>query len=60
VSKKIESEIYPNSPLIEVIFEIKFPGEPVVECRRDIFYELVREDYPKVLVPSTKKVVCCT
>ncbi len=55
MSKKIESEIYPNSPLIEVIFEIKFPGEPVVECRRDIFYELVRGDYPKVLVPSTKE-----
>ncbi len=55
MSKKIECEAYPNSPLVEVIFEIKFPGEPVVECRRDIFYDLVRENYPKVLVPSTKE-----
>ncbi len=55
MSKKIISEIYPNSPLVEVIFEIRFPGEPVVECRRDIFYELVRKDYSKVLVPPTKE-----
>lgn len=55
MSKKIDSEIYPNSPLVEVIFEIRFPGEPVVECRRDIFYELVRKDYSKVLVPPTKE-----
>lgn len=52
MSKKLTSEIYPNSPLVEVIFEIRFPGEPVVECRRDTFYELVRKDYPKVFVPS--------
>lgn len=55
MSKKINSEIYPNSPLVEVIFEIRFLGEPVVECRRDIFFELVRQDYPKVLVPPTKE-----
>lgn len=53
--KEIISEIYPNSPLEEVVFEIRFPGEPVVEGRRDIFYDLVRKDYPKVLVPSTKE-----
>lgn len=53
--KKITSEIYPNSPLVEVIFELKFPGEPAVECRRDIFYELIRKDYPKILVPQTKE-----
>lgn len=53
--KKLESEIYPNSPLVEVIFEIRFPGEPIVECRRDIFYEMVREEYSTVLVPQTKE-----
>lgn len=53
--KKITSEVYPNSPLVEVIFEIRFPGEPIVECRRDIFYDLIRNDYPKVLVPQTKE-----
>lgn len=55
MSKRITSEIYPNTPLVEVIFEIRFSGEPVVECRRDIFYELVRKDYPGVLVPSTQE-----
>lgn len=54
MSKKIVSEIYPNSPLVEVIFEIRFPGEPVVECRRDKLYDLVRKDYSRVLVPQTK------
>lgn len=55
MSKKIKYEIYPNSPLIEVIFEIRFPGEPIVECRRDIFYDLVRADYSTLLVPQTKE-----
>lgn len=55
MSKKIKTEIYPNSPLVEVIFEIRFPGEPIVECRRDIFYDLVRADYSKLLVPQAKE-----
>ena len=45
-------DIYPNSPLVEVVFEIRFPGEPRVECNRDLFYEKIRESFPKVLVPS--------
>ncbi|MDA8240905.1 MAG: TIGR04255 family protein [Nitrospiraceae bacterium] len=55
MSKKLTSEVYPNSPLVEVIFEIRFPGEPVVECRRDIFYESVRREYSQVLVPQIKE-----
>jgi uncharacterized protein (TIGR04255 family) len=53
--KKIDGEIYPNSPLVEVIFEIRFSGEPIVECRRDIFYESVRGEYSQVLVPQIKE-----
>jgi uncharacterized protein (TIGR04255 family) len=49
---EIKEEIYPNSPLVEVVFEIRFPGEPAVECRRDEFYAAVREEYPEVLVPE--------
>lgn len=45
---------YPNSPLAEVVFEIRFPGEPRIECNRDIFYEKVRGEFPNVLVPSIK------
>mgnify|MGYP001611216894 FL=1 len=55
MSKKTKLDIYPNSPLIEVIFEIKFPGEPVVECRRDIFFDFIREDYSKIFVPQAKE-----
>ncbi len=55
MSKKINSELYPNSPLVEVIFEIRFPGEPIVESRRDIFYDLVRDVYPNILVPQIKE-----
>ncbi len=47
-------EIYPNSPLSEVVFELRFPGEMAVECRRDSFFEIVREKYPKILVPIVK------
>ena len=51
---EIKEEIYPNSPLVEVVFEIRFPGEPMVECRRHEFYDHVRSDYPRVLVPQIK------
>ena len=27
-------DIYPSSPLVEAVFEIRFPGEPRVECNR--------------------------
>jgi uncharacterized protein (TIGR04255 family) len=47
-------DIYSNSPLVEVVFEIRFPGEPRIECSRDIFYEKIRKDFPDVLVPSIK------
>jgi uncharacterized protein (TIGR04255 family) len=45
-------EIYVNSPLAEVIYEIRFPGEPAIECNRDKFYEEIRNEYSKVLVPN--------
>lgn len=50
----ISDEIYPNAPLVEAVFEIRFPGEPAVECRRDQFFERVRSDYPTVLVPKVQ------
>ena len=55
MSKNVKSGIYPNSPLVEVVFEIKFRGDPIVECRRDIFFDFVRKDYAKVFVPPTKE-----
>lgn len=45
---------YPNSPLQGVIFEIRFPGEPAIECHRDGFFEDAREEFPQVFVPTLK------
>ena len=45
------SRLYKNPPLIEAIFEIRFPAELSIECRRDKFYEKIRNDYPQILVP---------
>ncbi len=49
-----KQEIYPNSPLVEVVFEIRFSGEPMIECRRHELYASVRNNYPKVLVPQVQ------
>ncbi len=46
------SEVYPHAPLIEAVFEIRFPGEPAVECQRDEFFEMVRDQFPRVHVPK--------
>jgi len=44
--------VYPNQPLVDVVFEIRFPGEVRVECERHLFWEKIRDDYKKVLVPQ--------
>jgi len=49
VSKK--TAIYKNAPLIETVFEIRFPAEPTIECNRDKLYEKIKNIYSKVLVP---------
>lgn len=48
----VTDEVYVNSPLQGVVFEIRFPGEPGIECHRDEFFEKVRNDFPQVLVPK--------
>jgi uncharacterized protein (TIGR04255 family) len=49
---KAAVKVYPNSPLQETVFEIRFPGEPAIECHRDEIYDRVRDILPKVFVPS--------
>lgn len=46
---------YLHSPLVEVVFEIRFPGEPAVECHRDEIFALLRKDFPNVWVPSVEQ-----
>ncbi len=43
--------IYSKAPLIETIFEIRFPGNPSVECHRDEVYQEFQESFPVVNVP---------
>lgn len=47
-----DDEVYPKSPLNEVVFEIRFPGEPSIECHRDELFDVVRSRLPKVRVPG--------
>lgn len=48
-----KSEIYKNSPLIETVFEIRFPPEPVIECHLDHFYNEIRGHYSKIMIPKS-------
>lgn len=45
---------YVNSPLVEAVFEIRFPGDPAVECHRDEFYTKIRRKFPNVWVPNVE------
>jgi len=45
---------HPNSPLVEVVFEIRFPGDTAIECRRHEIQALVRDSYPKLWVPKVE------
>jgi len=50
----IPKVFYPNQPLVEVVFELRFPGEMAVECDRHIFWEKVRADYSAIFVPTAE------
>lgn len=44
--------IYPNAPLKEVDFEIKFNGELSILKNLDLFQEMFRIDFPKLYIPN--------
>lgn len=48
----MKNEIYPNAPLVEAIFEIRFPANLAVECHRDKIYDVFKGDLPQVFVPN--------
>lgn len=52
VTSEVPQPEYPNSPLQSVVFEIRFPGEPAIECHRDKFFHQARNEFPRVLVPK--------
>ncbi|MCG2726383.1 MAG: TIGR04255 family protein [Elusimicrobia bacterium] len=47
--------IYPNAPLVEAVFEIKFHGDLTIECHRNKFFNKVRNEYPELFVPLSKE-----
>jgi len=47
----INEEVYPNQPLVEVVFEVRFPGELQIECDKYKFWNDIRDEYPNILVP---------
>lgn len=49
-----QAEIYKNSPLVEAIFEVRFPGEPAIECHRDLYFDKIRSRFPQVFVPNVE------
>lgn len=41
---------HPNTPLVEVVFEMRFPDETSVECRRNEIQSRIRSEYPHLHV----------
>ena len=47
------SESYPNSSLVEVVCEIRFSAELAIECKRNEFFDKIRDTYPNILLPQS-------
>lgn len=43
-----------NAPLVEAVFELRFPGEPAVSSGLDRYYDTIRGDFPQVFVPNAQ------
>lgn len=43
---------YKNPPIIEAVFEIRFPTELSIECRKDEYYAKIRSQYPNIFLPK--------
>jgi uncharacterized protein (TIGR04255 family) len=45
------SKLYKNPPLLEAVFEIRFPPELTIECKKDEYYNLIRSEFPEINLP---------
>lgn len=45
-------EIFSKNPLKEVIFEARFATNMSAACRRELFYDEIKKDYPNVILPQ--------
>lgn len=48
------AELFPNAPLRDATFEVRFLGELIIEARRHEFREKIRSKYPKLYVPNAQ------
>jgi uncharacterized protein (TIGR04255 family) len=46
-----ENELYPNAPLREAVFEVRFPGRLRVESHRHELQEALQDEFPNLKVP---------
>ncbi|MCK4905009.1 TIGR04255 family protein [bacterium] len=44
---------FKNPPVREVVFEVRFPAELSIECKKDEFYEKIRKIFPSIFIPKT-------
>ncbi len=42
------AEVYKNSPLIEAVFEIRFPAVLSIKCNIDVFHDKIRKFFPLI------------
>lgn len=45
------SKLYKNPPLVESVFEMRFLPQLTIECRKDEYYNQIREEFPEVNLP---------
>jgi len=46
--------VYPNSPLKEVVCELRFRGDLSIDTRKDAYYDSIKSKYPDIMVPTSK------
>ena len=46
--------LYPNQPLIDVATEVRFRGNLKVEAIRPEFHQIIRSDFPQLMVPGAE------
>lgn len=44
---------FKSAPLVETIFEIRFPAELAIEYSKDKYYEKIKEEFPQIFIPKT-------
>lgn len=46
------SEIFPNAPLVEAVFEIRFSANLSIDCKKDQYCEKIKDEFPILFFPT--------